>query len=420
MSASHRSVLKRVVAPLGVITLAAAMALFAGACEEKNVYVPPPPPKVTVATPVTRPVTEYLEFTGNIAAVQTVELRARVAGYLEQVLFKDGDLVKEGDLLFQIERAPYIAAVNAAKADLAQAQAALKQATLTAERRRQAGATGAISKQQVDEAEAIREGQAAEVLARKAALERTELDLGYTQVRAPFDGHIGRRLRDPGSLVGAGELTLLAEINQIQPVFAYFTINERTLLTLLERRGGQRDGVDGTERPRQPLFLGLVTDGQDFPYEGDFDFAAISLDAGTGTLQLRGVFENLDGRLLPGLFVRIRAPVGTNENAMLVPQRAVGFDQLGEYVMVVGADNTVERRGVELGSVDNDMQVISKGLKGDEQVIVDGLLRAIPGRPVAPVIEQADATAMAHREAPKAAAEAVVPAPEPAIPAHTR
>ena len=365
-------------------TAVLAIVVVAVACEEKNTYVPPPPPKVTVAKPVAKPVTEYLEFTGNIAAFQTVQLRARVEGYLEKVLFKDGDLVKKGDLLFQIEQAPYIAAVNEAKGSLARAEATLKQATLTAARNRGASRTGAVSKEQADEAEASEAEAAAEVMALKAALEKAELNLGYTQVYAPFDGRIGRRLRDPGNLVGAGEETILAEINQIEPVYAYFTINERALLPILEKRSG----TDPDPRNSQPLFLGLATD-EDYPHQGYLDFAAITLDPATGTLELRGVFENPDRQLVPGLFAKIRAPIGTENNALLVPQQAVSFDQQGEYVLVVGQDNTVERRSVEQGSLSDNMRVITKGLKGDEQVIVSGLLRAIPGRQVTPVTEQA-------------------------------
>jgi RND family efflux transporter MFP subunit len=379
---------RAIFAPFALLVLIAGMT---AACEEKNTYVPPPPPKVTVTKPVQKPVTDYLEFTGNIAAVQTVELRARVEGYLKQVLFQDGDLVKKGQLLFQIEQAPYIAQVDAAKADLARAQAAFKQAKLTAERRRTAGRSGAISKQQVDEAEAIQEGQAAEVLAKKAALETAELNLGYTKVYSPFDGRIGRRLVDPGNLVGAGEQTLLAEVNQIEPVYVYFTINERTLLPIMQKRRNPDPGTEG-QRKTQPLFLGLATD-EDYPYEGYMDFAAITLDPNTGTLQLRGVFKNPDRKLLPGLFAKIRAPVSKDENAMLVPQQAVGFDQQGEYVMVVDADDTVERRGVEQGPISDGMRVITKGLKGDEQVIVKGLLRAIPGRKVTPETEHTSASA---------------------------
>ncbi len=375
-----------------------AVALIAGACEEKNTYAPPPPPKVTVAQPVKKPVTQYLELTGNIAAVQTVQLRARVEGYLEQVLFKDGDMVKKGDLLFQIEQAPYIAAVNEAKADVARAQAALKQARLTADRRRKAGRSGAISKQQVDEAAAKADAEAAEVMSLKAALEKAELNLGYTKVYAPFDGRIGRHLKDPGNLVGSGEDTLLAEINQIEPVYAYFTIGERTLLPIMERKDRADPGTDA-EHGTQPLFLGLATD-EDYPYKGFLDFAAITLDPETGTLQLRGVFKNPDRKLIPGLFAKIRAPIGKNEDAVLVPQKAVGFDQQGEYVMVVGQDDTVERRGVEQGSISDGMRVIRKGLKGDEQVVVAGLMRAIPGRKVTPV---------SAKEAAKAASQAGKP-----------
>jgi RND family efflux transporter MFP subunit len=374
-----------------------AILLITAGCDEKNTYAPPPPPKVTVAKPVKRPVTDYLEFTGNIAAVQTVELRARVEGYLDQVLFKDGDLVKKGDLLFQIEQAPYIAAVDQAKANVARAQAALKQARLTADRRRQAGRTGAISKQQVDEALAQADAQAAEVMSLKAALETAELNLGYTKVYAPFDGRIGRRLVDPGNLVGAGEDTLLAEINQIEPAYVYFTINERALLPILERRKSQDPGAEASKEA-QPLFLGLATD-EGYPYKGFLDFAAITLNPGTGTLQLRGVFKNSDRKLLPGLFAKIKAPVGKEDDAVLVPQQAVGYDQQGEYVMVVGPDDTVERRGVEQGALADDMRVITKGLKGDERVIVTGLMRAIPGRKVTPVTAQeaAEAASKADR-----------------------
>ncbi len=403
---------------LAVISLA--LVVMTAACKEKNTYVAPPPPKVTVAKPVSKPVTEYLEFTGNIGAVQTVQLRARVAGYLEQVLFEDGDQVKKGDLLFQIEQDTYIAAVNQAKGGLARAQAALKQAKITADRRQTAGRSGAISKQAVDEAEAKAEGEAAEVMALQAALDKAELDLGYTKVYAPFDGRIGRRLVDPGNLVGSGEDTILAEVNQIEPVYAYFTINERALLQIMEQRERPDPGRDAKNK-NQPLFLGLATD-EDFPHEGLLDFAAITLDPSTGTLQLRGVYKNPDRKLLPGLFAKIRAPIGKNENAMLVPQQAVGYDQQGEYVMVVGQDNTVERRSVEQGALSEGMRVITKGLKGDEQVIVKGLLRAIPGRKVTPETEQASAQPAAQPNAPKAAAQskASAPPPEPKAPAQSQ
>ncbi len=233
-----------------------ALPLIAGACEEKNTYVAPPPPKVTVAQPIQKPVTEYLEFTGNIAAVQTVELRARVEGYLEQVLFEDGDLVKKGDLLFQIEQAPYIAAVDQAKANVARAQADLTQARLTADRRRQAGRT-----RRHQPAAGGRGGGPGGCpggpgdASLKAALETAELNLGYTKVYAPFDGRIGRRLVDPGNLVGAGEDTLLAEINQIEPVYVYFTISERALLPIMERQKSQDPGAEASKKT-QPLIPG--------------------------------------------------------------------------------------------------------------------------------------------------------------------
>jgi len=367
--------------PGPIAILAIALGLGVAACEDqKNAYVAPPPPKVTVVAPTRKAITESFDFTGNTAATNTVQLRARVEGYLEQVLFKDGDHVKKGDRLFVIEKAPYIAAVDQAKADLARAKANQLEQEATAARNIRAGKSGAVSKQQVDEAIARREMSKAQVLAEQAALEKAELNLGYTDVRAPFDGRIGRRLKDPGNLVGAGEDTLIAEINQIDPIYVYFTIDERTLLRIREERNREANSKERT----QPLFLGLANE-DGYPHEGYFDFAGITLDPETGTLQLRGIFPNPDGKILPGLFARIRAPIAEIKNAVRVPQQAVSFDQQGEYVLVVNDQNRVERRGVKTGPLSGEMRVITDGLKSDEKVISAGLLRAIPGREVTPV-----------------------------------
>ena len=222
-----------------------------------------------------------------------------------------------------------------------------------------------------------RDSSQAAIVAAEANRDLAKLDLGYTKVTAPFDGRIDRRLKDPGNLVGAGEFTLLAEVNQIDPIYVYFTINESDLLRVMGKTG--RATVQ-SQRIKVPLSLGLANE-EGYPHQGYLDFAAISLTPTTGTLQLRGVFPNPDFKILPGLFARVRAPiVGPEKTALLVPEAAIGYDQLGSYVLVVDDKNVVQRRSVKIGVQKDDRRVIEEGLQGDEWVITNGLLRAIPGQ----------------------------------------
>jgi RND family efflux transporter MFP subunit len=371
-------------------------AFLLSACGEKNVYVPPPAPKVTVSQPVRRGVTDYLEFTGNTQAINTVQLRARVEGYLEKILFQDGDLVKKGQLLFLIQQNTYEDKLRQAEAEVLANKARLEHAQTEYARFSRLVTKKAAAQTDVDRWHYERDAAQAAVMNAEAQRELAKLNLSYTRVTAPFNGRIGRRLKDVGNLVGAGEKTLLAEINQINPIYVYFTINERDLLKVMSETKGK-----AKEPQKHPVSFGLA-DEMGYPHTGYLDFAAISLSPTTGTLLLRGVFPNPNYKILPGLFARVRAPVGKPRPALLVPEVAIGFDQLGPYVLTVGDQKVVQRVSVKLGTKVDDYQVVTEGLKGDEWVIVNGLLRAIPGKQVNPQKETASAASGAKTPQPEA------------------
>ncbi len=368
------------------IVLGAMALMLASGCEEKNAYVAPPPPKVTVAAPVQQPVTDFLDFTGNTQAVHTVQLPARVEGYLVGLHFQDGADVKQGDLLFTIQPDQYRAQLQQAEAEVLTQKAALFHAETEFQRYSRLVQQKAAPQTEVDRWQFERDSARAALLNAQAEVELAKLNLGYTRVMAPFDGRMGRRLKDPGNLVGAGGDTILAEINQIDPIYVYFTINELDLLRVkrLQRETG---GPDYRIAP-VPAFVGLANE-DGYPHEGRIDFAAITVDPSTGTLLLRAIVPNKDRLMVPGLFARVRVPIGRQANAILVPEVALGADQLGRYVLVVNDQNVVERRGVKVGSAEGTMRVINEGLKGDERIIVNGLLRAIPGREVNPQVAEA-------------------------------
>ncbi len=376
--------------------------VLTAACE-RNVYAPPPPPKVTVSQPVAKPVTDYLEFTGNTAAFNKVQLRARVEGYMEKVLFQDGDRVKKGQLLFLIQQNTYEAKLKQAESEVLANKARLFHAETEFVRFSGLVKEKAAAQTDVDKWHYERDASQAAVVASQASVELAKLNLSYTRVTAPFDGRIDRRLKDPGNLVGAGDQTLLAEVNQIDPIYVYFNINEQDLL----RVRGQTKESEAAEK-KWPVYMGLANE-TGYPRQGYLDFAAITLNPTTGTLLLRGVFPNPDAAILPGLFARVRAPLDAAKPALLIPEVAIGYDQMGPYVLVVDDKNVVERRGVKLGPQEDNYRVVAEGLKGAEWVIVNGLLQAIPGRPVAPEKETqpgshgAKTPAAPKSEPPKAA-----------------
>ncbi|WP_394751691.1 efflux RND transporter periplasmic adaptor subunit [Crenothrix sp.] len=356
--------------------------LLGSGCKEENKFVPPPPAQVNVKQPIKQEVSEYLEFTGNTQAFNTVQLVARVQGYLKKVYFHDGDLVKKGQLLFLIQQDTYQARLNQAEAQVQQQKASLDHAQTEFNRFTDLVRQHAAAQTDVDNWRYQRDNAKAAQAAAKANRDLAKLDLDYTQVVAPFDGRIDRRLKDPGNLVGAGEFTLLAEINQINPMYVYFTINETDLLRVIKQTN---IGPGEALKLKIPAALAL-SDDKGYPYMGTLDFTAISVTPTTGTLLLRAIYPNPGGKILPGLFARVRVLVVNSEKmSLLVPEIAIGYDQLGAYLLVVNDKNIVERRPVKLGTQVEDNRVVLEGIKDQDWVIVNGLLRAIPGSTVNPI-----------------------------------
>jgi len=369
--------------------------------------VEPPPPQVTVATPVIQDVTSYLEFTGTTAAIDYAEARARVAGVLESLHFTPGTYVEQGDLLFVIDPRQYEAELQAAEAELASARAdeILAQTELARAKelyKKSAGAESDIVKWQGQLGTAR-----AAILRAEAKIEIAELNVEYTQVAAPISGRVGREQVDLGNLVGNGEATLLTEITRFNPMYVYFNLNERDLLRVLKlyKEKIQRDGINTTsvyiQEAQLPVYMGLANE-EGYPHEGVFEFAESAVDTGTGTMELRGIFANDEQppALLPGLFARIRVPVASRADMLLVTERAVARDQGGAYLLVVSSENKVERRSVVTGRLIDGLIVIKEGLRKDDRVVVEGVQRARPGRMVAPEpVEMSDLTTSARKQA---------------------
>jgi len=366
---------------IGAIVLAAAGALLAG-CGSRNTYAPPPAPQVLVSNPVARDVTTYLEYTGHTASVEAVEIRARVQGVLDSMHFTPGTNVTRGDLLFVIEPELYQARAAQAEASLANARAEIAAAE------QQLAITQAIFEHKAgSKADLVQRTQARDqaraVLAQaEANVAAAHLDLSYTHIYAPITGRIDRNFVDVGNLVGAGEPTLLASIVRQDPIYAYFDVSERDALNYRERaRKGETVTADG--RLRVEVHMALVNEAG-FPHTGQIDYMSNKLNPSTGTFEVRAVFANPDGVLLPGLFVRVRVPFARGPQ-LLVPDEALGADQGGHYLLVVDAKNSVERRQVETGPAAEGMRIILQGVSADDVVIVSGLQRARPGAVVQPI-----------------------------------
>jgi RND family efflux transporter MFP subunit len=365
-------------------------AAFLSGCGDKA-STPLPIPEVTTALPVKQPVTDYLEFTGNAQGSAVVDLKARVSGFLTKVNFQDGDLVKEGDLLFEIEPEPYAAGVKLAQAQVGSAQAELQRATLEYNRQLELIKKNAVSVSEVEKWKAQRDAMQASLEKSQAQLEQAQIEYGYTQIKAPFDGRVDRRLKDTGNLVGAGEATLLTTIYRTNPIYVYFSINEKDLVKV--RRPKTKNSVE-----KQVIYAEIEGE-EGFPHKGRVDFGATAVDTSTGTLLLRAVLENprfgMMPKILPGMFVRLRAPVAERPEAILVPDRSIGMDQSGRFVLAAGQGDVVDKKPVKTGALVGSLRVIEEGLNGDERIIVSGMQQARPGSRVKPVEQAAQGAATA-------------------------
>lgn len=355
-------------------------------CSE-NQYIPPPPPKVTVMTPVQQPVTVYFETTGNTVAINSAPLVARVQGYLQEVQYQDGSFVKKDTPLFVIEPEPYKLKYESAQAAQAGAQANLKK--FQAEYQRQVDlASRQVSAQvTLDQALAARDSGQATLTQSETDTQNAAINLGYTEVKAPFDGYVTARQVSVGQLVGQDSPTQLATIVQIDPIYVNFNISERDALEARKSLSNKGETVADLVG-KLPIEVGLQTE-EGYPHKGVLEYVAPIVDQSTGTMQVRGTFENPNRTMLPGYFVRVRIPTASVPSALLVPDASLGADQSGRYLLVIGPDNVIEQRKVTVGQVLGDLRVIESGLKADDRVVVGGQLRAIPGQKVDPQLRPA-------------------------------
>lgn len=360
-------------------------------CGGDNTYAPPPPPPVTIAQPEVEEITDYLEFTGTTVASGQAEVRARVSGVLESMHFEPGSPVEAGQLLFLIEPEQYEAQLQSAEAELASGKANLERAEIELQRAERLREKRAGTEIDVVKWRGERDLAKASIKSAEAKISRANLDLGYTKVRAPISGRVGRHQVDIGNLVGEAEATVLTEVTQYDPMYVYFNLNERDLLRVLalNKERIEREGLDpeaeSSGDPELPVELALADD-VGFPYVGITDFADSGVDPETGTLQIRGTFENDSPttRLLPGLFARVRLPTAQRDGMPLVDERAIGADQSGKYVLVVGDGDVVEKKNVVTGQLIDGLRVIESGIENGDWIVVNGLQRARPGAAVAP------------------------------------
>jgi len=359
------------------------LATLVASCGEQKQAGGPPPPAVTVAQPVKRTVFDFDEYVGRFTAVNSVEVRARVSGYLDSVDFKDGQNVKQGDLLFTIDKRPFQNSVNQARATLTQARSNLAFTEADFQRGQQLVQDKTITSQVFEQrSQAYRNAQAA-VAGAEAAVKQAELDLEFTELRAPIDGRIGDRRVSPGNLVtggSGGTTTLLATIVSTDPIHFEFTFDEASYLRY-ERlaRQGQEDVTSRNAGVEVALKL---IDEKDYTHKGRMDFIDNVIDRATGTIRGRAVMSNPNGVFTPGMFARVRVPASSPYEGLLVPDVAIGSEQIRKYILVVDDTGTTRQKYVTLGQLVGDLRVIKEGVAANDRVVVNGLARVRPGQKV--------------------------------------
>lgn len=402
---------------IGAMVLTMAFIGLAG-CEQESGFQAPPPPKVTAAKPIKQNITIYDTFTGNTAAIDTVQIRARVPGFLEKMFFTEGAIVNKGDKLYLIQQDQYKASLEQANADVAAAKANYEAAKTKYDLIKEAFDSEAASRKELIEAQASKDQTKAQIAVAEAQVTQAKLNLSYTTISSPNTGRIDKTQVDPGNLVGQGEATLLTTVITFDPMYVYFTVNQRDLLKWLANH--PRDTRDPE---RDPIKMLLYTaNGQLYNHPGTLDFAAPQVDQSTGTVQLRAIVPNPDYNLYPGLFIRVDVP-NEQTDAILIPRVALQRDMQGDYLMKVtelsneakqqaaakielikqsaagtpraamvgnlkNPTQTVERVNVELGSIIGDYQVVTSGLSENDMIIINGLQKARPGQPL--YVEQPD------------------------------
>lgn len=385
---------------VGSTILLLAVAALAGCSTQAAESALPPPPAVSTSAAIVREVTQWDDFNGRIEAVETVQLRPRVSGYIERVLYVEGQEVRKGDVLFTIDPRSYRAALNRAEADVASSRAAAQLARSEADRARKLAELRAVSTEQLEQRSANAAQAQASVQAAEAALENARLDLDFTRVRAPINGRAGRALVTAGNSVSVDSpSSVLTTVVSMNPIHVHFESDERSYLEYAQmaRRGERVNERDGAV----PVQVGLV--GEDgFPHQGVVDFLDNHVDPSTGTIHARAVLDNSDRRFTPGLFARVRLPGSGTFKALLIDDKAVLTDQDRKYVYIVDSDGKAQRRDVKLGRSSDGLRIVNEGLAAGDQVIVSGVQKVFAaGMPVQAQVIDGLASATSREQGPQ-------------------